>query len=117
MTSNNEDKFEFLIKEAYPVIKYVKEKTIWYNSQKLRFDFFIPSLDLFIEIQGQQHYSYNKFFYKNKFDFTKQLSRDRLKEEWCDLNNYYYLCISEKEIKNMDAQTLKNLIKKTVSLC
>lgn len=114
MSSSNEDLFETLIKEAYPVLKYIKQKTIRYNSQKLVFDFFIPSLDLYIEIQGQQHYSYTSFFHRNKFDFDSQIKRDRLKEEWCEINKYHYLCIGDKKLKKMSAEDLSRLIKETV---
>lgn len=50
-------------------------------------DFFIPQLDLAIEVHGKQHYEYCKFFHKTKAGFLTSLRRDDIKEEWCKKNN------------------------------
>ena len=49
-------------------------------------DFFIPNAMLGIEVHGQQHYEFSKFFHKTKAGFLKAVARDFIKEDWCNLN-------------------------------
>ena len=49
-------------------------------------DFFIPNLQLGVEVHGQQHYKFCKFFHKTKAGFLTSLKRDFIKEDWCNLN-------------------------------
>lgn len=49
-------------------------------------DFYIHSRKLMFEVQGEQHFEYNSFFYKSKLDFLKAKKRDADKKEWCELN-------------------------------
>ena len=52
----------------------------------LRADFFIPNRNLIVEVQGEQHFKFNNFFFKNKLSFFKAKARDRDKKEWCKIN-------------------------------
>jgi hypothetical protein len=54
--------------------------------EQLYLDFFLPSGKIAIEVHGEQHYSFNKFFYKDQRAFRLAQMRDRRKREWCDLN-------------------------------
>jgi very-short-patch-repair endonuclease len=47
-----------------------------------RFDFYIPSLNILIECDGEGHFQYIKKFHKSKSDFTKAQERDRLKNSY-----------------------------------
>lgn len=49
-------------------------------------DFFIPNVMLGVEVHGQQHYEFSKFFHKTKAGFLKSVARDFIKEDWCKLN-------------------------------
>ena len=53
----------------------------------LRADLFIPNRNLIIEVHGEQHYKFNKFFYKDKLSFYRAKARDSEKKEWCQLND------------------------------
>lgn len=57
------------------------------QSRSLVADFWIPQRFLIIEVQGEQHYKYNSFFFKNKIEYFKAQACDRNKKEWCDKNN------------------------------
>lgn len=49
----------------------------------LYFDIFIPSLGVFCEIMGQQHYEYCKWFHgDNRSKFDEQIYRDSVKEAY-----------------------------------
>lgn len=51
-------------------------------------DFFIPSLKLVIEVNGNQHYNHVKHFHKTIKDFNQQKDRDNRKRQWCKLNGF-----------------------------
>jgi very-short-patch-repair endonuclease len=110
MSSLNERAFEKLFKVAFPRTRYIKQKQISYNGQILRFDFYIPSLNLYVEVQGQQHFTFNSFFYESDLDFKKQKRRDSLKEEWCEREGASFCSITDKELNKMTAADLKKTI-------
>jgi very-short-patch-repair endonuclease len=51
-------------------------------------DFFIPSLDLVIEVHGKQHIEHIKHFHKTIKEFHKQQDTDQRKRDWCELNGF-----------------------------
>lgn len=53
----------------------------------LYLDFFIPNIDLAIEVHGEQHYEHIPFFHPTKADFVKAQIRDDNKIEWCRIND------------------------------
>lgn len=68
-----------------------------------RFDFFIPSKKIAIEVQGAQHYVYTKHFHKKRSDFTKAQERDRIKIRYCLANSIKLYCIPYWEIENLSS--------------
>ena len=52
-----------------------------------RYDFYLPTLNIVIEYNGQQHYQFIKIFHKKKSDFTKAQERDRRKIQYCLAHN------------------------------
>ncbi len=66
---------------------------------RLTFDFFNASKNIAIEVDGNQHYKYNKFFHSNsRQNFLAQLKRDEKKEYFCELNKIKLIRILESEI-------------------
>ena len=53
----------------------------------LRADLFIPNRNLIIEVHGEQHFTFNSFFHKDKMAFFKAQARDKDKRAWCELNH------------------------------
>jgi hypothetical protein len=91
-----------LLKEifnSYRVLEEVKlpGSTALNRKSVLYLDFYIPNLQLGIEIHGEQHYCYNPFFHKSKADFLKAKSRDEDKIEWCELNNIELITLKYSE--------------------
>lgn len=78
--------FQDNILEEFPVV-----------GEGLYLDFFLPSERLAIEIQGSQHYHYNKYFHGDKSRFLEQQKRDRKKAEWCELNKIRLVLINYDE--------------------
>jgi hypothetical protein len=75
--------------KGYNILEEVKLPGSRCPSKKsaLFLDFFIPNFMLGIEVHGQQHYEFCKFFHKTKAGFLTAKRRDWIKEEWCKLNN------------------------------
>lgn len=67
----------------------------------LSYDFYIPSMNILIECQGQQHYEPNTFFHAEKAEecFADQQERDHLKREYARQNGYLLLEISYKDYR------------------
>ena len=84
-------------------IKFQREKTYpdlkqgWY-----RYDFFIPSLNFLIEIDGAQHYKFSKLFHKKRQDFLKAQERDRRKNSYALSHNIPLYRIPYFEIENIN---------------
>jgi|TARA_E500000178_G_C16434967_1_gene493270 hypothetical protein len=80
-----------LLKEMYHSYRILEEvklpgSTLSHRKGVLYLDFLIPQIKLAIEVHGQQHYEFNKFFHKNKADFALAQSKDDDKIKWCELN-------------------------------
>lgn len=85
----------FLIKQN---IVFESQKTFdgCKDKRLLKFDFYLPSLNLCIEYDGEQHfYPIKRFGGKNAFRETKK--RDKIKTEYCFNNNIQLIRISYKE--------------------
>ena len=73
------------------------EHYINYKGVKLYFDFFIKNLNIFIEVQGQQHTRFVKHFHQDKEAFLRQKERDNLKIIWAEENDFYLVRINYDE--------------------
>jgi len=78
---------------------------------RMTLDFFNATQNIAIEVDGNQHYKYNKFFHSNsRQNFLSQLKRDEKKEYFCEINNIKLIRVLESEV--MDSETYpSNLIK------
>ena len=94
------------------VIKILKTESIKFEREKqfkdlhygyYRFDFYIPSLNIIIECDGEQHFTYLKHFHKKREDFLKARERDRRKNSYCLAN-----CIKLYRIPFWEFGTIKN---------
>lgn len=56
---------------------------ISHEGGRLELDFYIPSLDLAIEVQGQQHFEFVELFHQDKRGYEEQLKRDKIKKDLC----------------------------------
>jgi len=113
--SGLEDQIEVLIKKSFPFLSYKKQQYIFYRNQKLFFDFIIPDLNVYIEVQGQQHYKRISFFHKFGKDFRSQKFRDQIKTEWCGVNDIILVSIKYSEInKDLTEESFRNKILKRV---
>lgn len=84
------------------------------TNRKLRFDFYIPDMDLFIEYDGKQHTDIytNNIFTQEKYDRIHLY--DSVKNEYCKKKNLNLLRISYKLNKNEIISLLNSIYKSGV---
>jgi len=85
-----------LLKQVYPGYVICEEFII--PDTRLSIDFFIPVLGIVFEFDGSQHSKYNSFFHGSKKAFEAQIIRDQKKEEWCALNGFRIVRVTDKYI-------------------
>jgi very-short-patch-repair endonuclease len=95
-----------LLKELFPNARIRCEHLIKYKGQNLYLDFFIPFLNVAIEVDGRQHDEYNDFFYNSFLQYYEAYRRDRLKEEWAEKNNVALIRIKEHEVCKVTKEQL-----------
>lgn len=83
---------------TFPNTLIKEEEYVSYKGVRLFFDFYIPAFSVYVEVQGIQHTEFNKHFYNDAAAFRTAKKRDRLKREWCDLNDQVLVCINYDEI-------------------
>lgn len=66
-----------------------------------RFDFYIPSRNALLEVQGNHHYEFISKFFKSRSDFLKAQERDRLKISYALSQRIDLYCIPYWEIQNL----------------
>lgn len=78
--SKGEKKIKHFLQEYQ--IDYEQEYPVKINNHNLRFDFYLPVQDKYIEFQGIQHYE-EKHFNRDSQAFLKQVANDNLKRDFC----------------------------------
>ena len=75
---------------------------------RMTLDFYNANKKLAVEVDGNQHYKYNKFFHSNsRQNFLSQLQRDEKKEYFCEINQIRLVRILEKD--RINEKLLKTL--------
>lgn len=80
------------------------------GSTKLYFDYYIPHLNLYIEVNGNQHNKRNPFFHKTDSDFYNQILRDKKKEEFVYETGGYLLSLDYKTAMIISKEELMDRI-------
>jgi len=88
-------------------IEFETQKNI--PGTKLKFDFYISQKNMFIEYDGIQHYEPRSRFGGEK-EYLLQVSRDKLKNEYCERNNIRLLRIGYKDYRNLNSILVDNLL-------
>tara|TARA_B100000497_G_C7617540_1_gene370938 strand:+ start:449 stop:856 length:408 start_codon:yes stop_codon:yes gene_type:complete len=75
---------------------------------RMTLDFYNANKKLAVEVDGNQHYKYNKFFHSNsRQNFLSQLQRDEKKEYFCEINKIKLVRILEGD--TIDEELLRTL--------
>lgn len=66
----------------------------------LKVDFLNATKKIAIEIQGDQHESFNKFFHENsRLKYLQSIKRDVKKENWLIENDFKFIELYEQDLK------------------
>lgn len=98
--SKVEDRFAQIFISAN--IPYVREKT--FSELKngiLRYDFYLPTFNILVEIDSMLHFKPIPKFHKSKTDFTHAQQNDRLKNSFALSHNIKLYRIPEWEFQNI----------------
>ena len=68
-----------------------------------RYDFFLPEINTVLEVNGEQHYTYTKKFFKSKTDFSRAQERDRRKISYALARGMKIYCIPYWEIDKLSS--------------
>lgn len=94
-------------------ISYIREYSfkdlVSKKRKKLRFDFYLPDLNILIECQGRQHYEYAGGFFTEE-EFKNLLERDKQKERYCKDNNISLIKIPYTDYDIINQEYLTNLL-------
>lgn len=78
---------------------------------RMTFDFYNANKKIALEVDGNQHYKFNKFFHSNsRQNFLSQLQRDEYKEYFCEINQIRLVRIVESDTLNEELLKELNLI-------
>jgi len=89
-----------LIHECFPTLQVLEEVPLpLRKSETLYMDFYLPLIKTCIEVHGEQHYKFNRFFHNSVLGFMKHKKRDENKKEWCAINNIKYIELPYDQIE------------------
>ena len=91
---------KFLIDKNIENERYKKYNDL-FDVNQLSYDFYIPSANLLIEFNGEQHY-YPIDYYGGEEAFKLQKKHDKMKKQYAKNNNIDLLIISYLEFKNIN---------------
>lgn len=85
--------------KGYTIYEEVKLPGSTKPSKKsvLFLDFFISNINIAVEVHGVQHYVYSPFFHKTVAGYYESMRRDKIKKEWCDINNIELIVLDTRE--------------------
>ena len=65
---------------------------------QMRLDFYLPRINIAVEVQGRQHFEFVKHFHGTKKKFAAAQNRDNLKVEWCAINDIELIVWKEEDL-------------------
>jgi hypothetical protein len=81
-----------LIHECFPTLQVLEEVPVnTRRSETLYLDFYLPLIKRCIEVHGEQHYKFSRFFHNSPLGFIRHKKRDQDKQDWCELNGILYI--------------------------
>jgi hypothetical protein len=71
---------------------------------KMSVDLVNATRKIAIEVNGEQHEKYNKFFHKNRLNYFYSIKRDFDKKKWLEMNEYTVIEINYDEIDQLSEE-------------
>jgi hypothetical protein len=97
-------KFQFSVKEfLHPFWKTdIVFEELKLVGTRMSFDFYNANKKIAVEVQGEQHTKYVKFFHGNRFKYLEQLKRDDKKFRFCEINDIKLIEIYPKDVISIE---------------
>ena len=74
----------------------------------LKVDLLNATKKIAVEIQGNQHESFNKFFHDNsRLKYLQSIKRDVKKEKWLETNGFKFLELYENDLRTLSPQYIE----------
>lgn len=74
----------------------------------LKVDILNATKKIAIEVQGNQHESFNEFFHDHsRLKYLQSIKRDVKKEKWLQINKFKFLELYENDLKNLSPQYIE----------
>jgi hypothetical protein len=83
-------------------------------STRLRIDFINFTKKIIIEVSGQQHENFVKFFHRNRTGFLKSIKRDFSKIKWAELNGFDFVEIYDYEVDTLSKEFIQEKFNITI---
>jgi hypothetical protein len=72
---------------------------------RMKVDFLNATKKIAVEVQGEQHESFNPFFHANsRVNYLNSIKRDYNKHKWLEVNGFKIIEIYQKEIKDLSLE-------------
>jgi very-short-patch-repair endonuclease len=84
-TSRGEDRIKSFLESLNIQFKRNYEFENCKRVKRLRFDFYLPEMNMCIEYDGEHHFEENEYFGEGNLDYIRE--NDRIKNEFCQINN------------------------------
>lgn len=98
-----------LLHTIFPTLQILEEvPTQIRRAETLYLDFYLPLNKKCIEVHGEQHYSFNRFYHSTVLGFLKHKKRDQEKKEWCELNGIQYIELPFNETEEQWKERIQN---------
>lgn len=97
-------KFQFNVKQFLkPYWQYdVVFEELPVLGSRMSLDIYNASKKIAIEVDGDQHYSFNKFFHGSRGNFLSQIKRDDTKDSFCEVNDITLVRVLYKDKLSLD---------------
>lgn len=98
-----------IITECFPTLQILEEIPIHLKKGTILYlDFYLPLKKTCIEIHGEQHYKFIRFYHNDILGFKKSQRRDREKQEWCLINGISFIELPYNEKIEEWTRRIKN---------
>jgi len=87
-----------LINSVFPTMQILEEVPINIRKNEILYlDFYLPLIKTCIEVHGEQHYKFVRFYHHNTIGFAKSKKRDDEKTQWCSINSIKQIVLPYNE--------------------
>ena len=76
---------------------------------RMSVDFLNATKKIAIEVNGQQHSQYVKFFHGSRIYYFKSIKRDVKKAEWLQMNEYVLIELERKDVNELSLDYIEEI--------